>query len=124
MRLVDPRAGHESRAGGAVPSDHKAVTIGDLTVMIPVHTAPAFDRPYLVEASGADGRARVLRDGAPVTSVTFPPRPRFYDLSTADGTPYSPIATLHGRDVLATTVLQTCIRYESWKKTCKFCAIG
>ena len=26
--------------------------------------------------------------------------------------------------MLATTVLQTCIRYESRKKTCKFCAIG
>ena len=26
--------------------------------------------------------------------------------------------------VLATTVLQTCIRYESRKKTCQFCAIG
>jgi len=26
--------------------------------------------------------------------------------------------------VLATTVLQTCIRYETRKQTCKFCAIG
>ncbi len=31
---------------------------------------------------------------------------------------------LHGRDVLATTVLQTCIRYLSRTKTCQFCAIG
>jgi radical SAM protein (TIGR04043 family) len=31
---------------------------------------------------------------------------------------------LHGRDVLATTVLQTCIRYQSRTKTCQFCAIG
>jgi len=38
--------------------------------------------------------------------------------------PYSHIATLHSADVLATTVLQTCIRYESRRKTCKFCAIG
>ena len=38
--------------------------------------------------------------------------------------PYSQIATLHGRDVLATTVLQTCIRYQSRTKTCRFCAIG
>ena len=48
----------------------------------------------------------------------------FYDLSTADSIPYSKIATLHGRDVLATTVLQTCIRYQSRTKTCQFCAIG
>ena len=45
-------------------------------------------------------------------------------LTTADGIPYSKIATLHGRDVLATTVLQTCIRYESRTKSCQFCAIG
>jgi radical SAM protein (TIGR04043 family) len=38
--------------------------------------------------------------------------------------PYSKIAVLHGRDVLATTVLQTCIRYQSRTKTCRFCAIG
>ena len=56
--------------------------------------------------------------------MRFPPRPRFYDLTTADGVPYSHIATLHGRDVLATTVLQTCIRYQSRTKTCQFCAIG
>src|SRR5208282_2500256 len=31
---------------------------------------------------------------------------------------------LHGRDVLATTVLQSCIRYQSRTITCQFCAIG
>jgi radical SAM protein (TIGR04043 family) len=124
MRLVDPRAGHESRRGGAGPSDHKALTIDGVTVMVPVHTAPAFESPFVVEAPGPDGAARILRDGAPVATAQFPSRPRFYDLSTADGVPYSQIAVLHGRDVLATTVLQTCIRYESRARTCKFCAIG
>ena len=95
-----------------------------MTVMIPVHTAPAFDSPYVVEAPGEDGQARVLKDGALIAQVSFPSRPHFYDLSTADGVPYNQIAQLHSRDVLATTVLQTCIRYESRKKTCKFCAIG
>ena len=124
MRLVDPRAGHESRRGGAGPSDHKAVTIGETTVMVPVHTAPAFESPYLVEAPNGVGDARITRDGAEVAKVRFPSRPRFYDLTTADGVPYNQIAVLHSRDVLATTVLQTCIRYESRKKTCQFCAIG
>jgi radical SAM protein (TIGR04043 family) len=66
----------------------------------------------------------VLRDGLPIGDVSFPLRPKFYDLQTADGVPYSKIAVLHGRDVLATTVLQTCIRYQSRTKTCQFCAIG
>lgn len=124
IRLVDPKAGHESRRGGAGPSDHKAVSFGDTTVMVPVHTAPAFDSPYVVEAPDTQGNAIVRRDGAEVARIRFPNRPRFYDLKTADGIPYNHIAVLHSRDVLATTVLQTCIRYESRKKTCQFCAIG
>jgi biotin synthase-related radical SAM superfamily protein len=108
MRLVDPRAGHESRRGGAGPSDHKAVSFGDTTVMVPVHTAPAFESPYVVEAPAAGGLARVTKEGAEIARVRFPGRPRFYDLTTADGIPYNKIAVLHSRDVLATTILQTC----------------
>jgi radical SAM protein (TIGR04043 family) len=124
MRLVDPHAGADSRRGGAGPTDHKAVTIDGMTVMIPVHTATAFESPYLVEAPDTRGHARVLKDGTFFADVQFPARAKFLDLSTADGVPYGHIAQLHSRDVLATTVLQTCIRYESRKKTCKFCAIG
>jgi radical SAM protein (TIGR04043 family) len=124
MRLLDPNAGIQSRRGGAGPTDHKAVTIGDTTVMVPVHTAPAFDSPYVVQAPDADGLAEVTRAGTPMGKISFPARPKFYDLKTADGVEYSKIATLHSSDVLATTVLQTCIRYESRKKTCQFCSIG
>jgi radical SAM protein (TIGR04043 family) len=123
-RLVDPKAGHESRRGGAGPSDHKALTIDGMTVMVPVHTAPAFESPYLVEKPDTGGRSRISRDGVTLAEVSFPVRPRFYDLSTSDGIPYWKIAVLHGRDVLATTVLQTCIRYQSRTRTCQFCAIG
>jgi radical SAM protein (TIGR04043 family) len=124
VRLVDPRAGAESRRGGAGPSDHKAITLDGMTVMVPVHNAPAFDSPYLAEKPDASGKSVVSRDGRPVANISFPNRPRFYDLQTADGIPYAKIAVLHGRDVLATTVLQTCIRYQSRIKTCQFCAIG
>lgn len=124
VRLVDPKAGAESRRGGAGPTDHKALTIDSMTVMVQVHTAPAFDSPYLVEKPDAFGRSRILREGMPLGEVTFPSRPKFYDLKTAEGVPYSKIAVLHGRDVLATTVLQSCIRYQSRTKTCQFCAIG
>jgi radical SAM protein (TIGR04043 family) len=123
-RLADPKAGAESRRGGAGPSDHKAMTIDGVTVMVPVHTAPAFESPYFIEQPDAFGRSRVLRDGLPVGDVSFPLRPRFYDLQTADGIPYAKIAVLHGRDVLATTVLQSCVRYQSRTRTCQFCAIG
>jgi radical SAM protein (TIGR04043 family) len=124
VRLVDPSAGHESRRGGAGPSDHKAMTIDGMTVMVPVHTAPAFESPYVVEKPDAFGRSHIRRDGIVLGDVDFPMRPRFYERSTAEGIPYWKIAVLHSRDVLATTVLQTCIRYQSRTKTCQFCAIG
>lgn len=124
IRLVDPRAGAASRRGGAGPSDHKAITIDGVTVMVPVHTADAFDSPFQASRPDAQGNAMLSCDGSPIGTIAFPPQPRFYALKTADGVPYSQIATLHGRDVLATTVLQTCIRYQSRTKTCQFCAIG
>jgi radical SAM protein (TIGR04043 family) len=124
VRLVDPKAGADSRRGGAGPSDHKAITIDGVTIMAPVHTAPAFESPYLVEKPDAFGRSRILRGDVAIAEASFPSQPKFYALKTEDGVPYSKIAVLHGRDVLATTVLQTCIRYQSRTKTCQFCAIG
>ncbi|KQO54029.1 MULTISPECIES: MSMEG_0568 family radical SAM protein [unclassified Methylobacterium] len=124
VRLADTRAGVASRRGGAGPSDHKAMTIAGRTVMVPVHTAGAFDSPYLVRRPDADGSSLIEHDGTVIGRVTFPGKPRFYGLQTLDGVPYSKIAVLHGRDVLATTVLQTCIRYQSRTKTCRFCSIG
>jgi radical SAM protein (TIGR04043 family) len=124
LRLLDPGAGLASRRGGAGPSDHKAVTIEGHTVMVPVHTAPAFESPVMADAPGADGLSTLRHASIPIAQISFPATPRFYARQTADGVPYAHIATLHGRDVLATTVLQTCIRYESRKKTCQFCAIG
>ena len=122
LRLADPGAaahsGVASRRGGAGPSDHKAVTIDGHTIMVPVHTGSASLSPFVVEAG------ELRRASIPIATISFPTAPRFYALQTFDGVPYSHIATLHGADVLATTVLQTCIRYESRKKACKFCAIG
>ena len=123
-RLEDPYAGVASRQGGAGPSDHKAMTIDGMTVMVPVHTAPSFKSPYLVSQPDAQGRSHIRRDGAVVAEISLPKSPKFYALKTEDGIPFSKIAVLHGKDVLATTVLQSCVRYTSREKTCQFCAIG
>jgi hypothetical protein len=120
--LADPHAaaneGVASRRGGAGPSDHKAVTIDGHTIMVPIHTGAAHQSPFVVE----DGT--IKRGHIPIAAISYPKTPRFYRMQTLDGIPYSHIATLHGADVLATTILQTCIRYESRRKTCKFCSIG
>ncbi|HEX8914980.1 MAG TPA: MSMEG_0568 family radical SAM protein, partial [Humisphaera sp.] len=124
LRMVDPLAGAASRKGGAGPSDHKAVTVDGRTVMVPIHTGHAARSPYLAKPPGDDGYSTLERDGVPVGRITFPRQPRFYSLQTFDGIPYWKIAVLHAADVLATTVLQTCIRYQNRATTCQFCAIG
>lgn len=122
LRLEDSSVGAASRKGGAGPSDHKAVTVGNTTVMVPVFTSAASDSPYRLRVQ--DGQAILERSGQAVTPLNFPSQPKFYSLSTADGIPYWKIALLHSRDVLATTVLQTCMRYSDAVNACQFCAIG
>jgi radical SAM protein (TIGR04043 family) len=120
LKLLDADFGVAGRQGGAGPSDHKAITIEDTTVMVPIFNSPAARSPYTV-----DPVAGVLElNGQVISSISFPEQPQFYSLSTAEGIPYSKIALLHSRDVLATTVLQTCIRYGDVKTSCQFCAIG
>ena len=124
MRLADPSAGAAGRRGGAGPSDHKAVTIGGRTVMVPIYTGAAGRSPFHAEAPDAVGASVLTRDGAEIGRITFPRPPRFYGHQTFDGVPYWKIAVLHGADVLATTILQTCIRYADRATACQFCAIG
>jgi radical SAM protein (TIGR04043 family) len=92
--------------------------------MVPVYSDSAKHSPFEATGPGLDGSAVLLRDGAPVAKISYPPQARFYALQTFDGIPYWKIAQLHSRDVLATTVLQTCIRYTDRATSCQFCAIG
>jgi radical SAM protein (TIGR04043 family) len=120
LKLIDPNIGASGRKGGAGPSDHKAITIDGTTVMVPIFNTSAATSPY-----GVDQTAQILElHGEPVSSISFPQQPNFYSLTTADGVPYWKIALLHSRDVLATTVLQTCMRYGDPATSCQFCAIG
>ena len=122
MRWLDGAGPGLSRAGGAGPSDHKAITIANQTVMVPILNHASALSPYTAEVKG--DYALLLKSGELIAEMAFPKKPRFYDRSTAEGVPYWKIATLHGRDVLATTVLQTCKRYGNRATSCQFCAIG
>jgi radical SAM protein (TIGR04043 family) len=124
LRLEDPGIGAASRIGGAGPTDHKAVTILGTTVMIPVHTRPAAASPYIASPPDECGRILLRNGGQVLCEISFPPQPRFYALRTAGGIPYWKLAQLHSRDTLATTVLQTCVRYGNAETKCQFCAIG
>lgn len=103
-----------TRSGGAGPSDDGHFLLNGLGAAIPRNP----DSPFVL-----DGTGRISADGADLGFDVEPvARPRFYDLSTADGVAYEKIAKLHGKDVLATTVVQTCMRYDESER-CRFCAI-
>ncbi|MBF8668239.1 MSMEG_0568 family radical SAM protein [Pseudomonas putida] len=112
-----------SRKGGAGPSDHKALSLGEHTAMVPMLNLASLDSPYSAVPDSTGAQALIFRDGQPVGQVRMPGVPRFYGLSTDDGIPYWKIATLHSKDVLATTLLQHCIRMNDAASACQFCAI-
>src|SRR5882757_761371 len=101
------------RSKGAGPSDDGHLVVDGTNATLPI----VADSPYQVR----DGS--VFRNGLNLgLSVEPVSRPKFYDLTTEDGVPYQQIALLHGKDVLATTVVQTCIRYDESTR-CRFCSI-
>ena len=124
LRIEGKACAVPGRKGGAGPSDHRAVGVFGSTVMVPTQTQRAARSPFSAEILAPGDHALLRRDGREIGRLTFPPTPRFYELETEDGTPYWKIAQLHAGDVLASTVLQTCIRYGDVDRRCQFCAIG
>lgn len=120
------------RRGGAGPSDDGHLLVDGAAVAVPI----VEDSPWRVADDGrlvldvgdvgetAGGSAVPVVPDDPAGPVLVAPvaRPAFYDLATADGVPYHHVARLHGADVLATTVVQTCVRYGEDQR-CRFCAI-
>jgi len=120
-RLEVPQVS-KGRRGGAGPADAKAFVLDGLPFTVPTMADFVERSPYSVVE--VDGGYVITRDGAPVAPVALVPRPQFYDRATADGIPYWHIATLHATDVLVTTVVQTCIRWNDPADRCKYCGIG
>ena len=104
------------RQGGAGPTDSGMLWIEGVPVTVP----PSASSPYALRAE--DSGQGIYRDGSKVASVAGTSRPRFYDLTTADGVPYHQIALLH-LDSLASTVVQAC-NYWGNSDQCGFCGIG
>ena len=107
------------RRGGAGPSDALFLWVRGLPLTVPSHAAFVDASPYTVRMNGR--RSLLYRDDALIGPVTLPPRPKIYDMETADGIPYWKIALLH-LDSIASTVVQKCI-YWGTHEQCRFCGI-
>ena len=101
------------RRGGAGPSDDGHLRLGGRGAALPLDPTSPFEL--------VDGRLLYhgVDVGLPAETIA---RPQFYDLQTADGIAYEKLARLHGDSVLASTVIQTCMRYGE-ETRCRFCAI-
>jgi radical SAM protein (TIGR04043 family)/putative N-acetyltransferase (TIGR04045 family) len=107
------------RKTGAGPAEGRSLIIDGFTVNASINSPYANASPYSL-ASGPDGYT-LCRNGRRVTQVSVVAEPAFYGRRTEAGVDYRKIALLHGRDCLATTVLQTC-RHWRTAEQCHFCA--
>ncbi len=112
-----------TRAGGAGPTDHKALSFDSQTSMIPVFNEQVQRSPFSARQDAGNEQVLIFEHEKLIAKAAMPGKPKFYELTTSDGVPYWKIATLHSKDVLATTVLQTCVRYRNRDTSCQFCAI-
>jgi radical SAM protein (TIGR04043 family) len=111
----------DARAGGAGPADAGMLYIEGVQTTVPTNAGYVADSPYALRGED-DGSWGVYRDGERLAAAALAPRPKYYDLTTADGIPYHQIALLH-LDSMASTVLQTCA-YWGNDDQCQFCGIG
>ncbi len=110
-----------ARAGGAGPADAGMLYVEGVQTTVPTAAAYVEDSPYVLRGDD-DGSWGIWRDGVRLAGASLAPRPRYYDLATAEGIPYWQIALLH-LDSVASTVLQTCA-YWGNADQCAFCGIG
>ena len=109
----------ETRKGGAGPTDSGMLWIEGVAVTVPTVSDQAHASPYVLRAE--DQGYGIYRRGERIAAATGAPRPKFYDLTTADGVPYWQIGLMH-LDSFASTVVQTCT-YWATPDQCGFCGI-
>ncbi len=102
-----------SREGGAGPTGDAHVVIDGWTAALPVSMESRF--------SLKDGKLWLENEDLGVNATPIA-RPRFYDELSSDGIPMHKLARLHGAGVLATTVVQSCVRYSPDQR-CRYCSI-
>lgn len=108
------------RRGGAGPAEGGTFLIEGMPVNLPIGSEYVARSPYFLREEG--GQFLIFKEERVVCPVHFIDRPKFYDYTTKGRIPYHKIALLHGKDCLATSVIQSCAYWHS-KERCRFCGI-
>ncbi len=111
----------KGRKSGAGPAGGRYLVLPDNSVV----NAPLW--PHFVNKSDItlkrfDSGWSLFKNGEKITDVELINTPKFYSLKTPSGYPMYKIALLHGRDCVATTLLQSCVHWSTGNG-CKFCGI-
>jgi len=109
-----------NRRGGAGPAEGISILIDDIPVNVPTKAHYVSKSPYFLRTS--NGTNFLFRNKTELFPVSIIHEPKFYNITTKDGIKLKKIALLHGKDCLATTVIQKCIYWNTGNR-CKFCGI-
>jgi len=109
------------REGGAGPAEAGSLVIDGKAVNAPVASPFVSKSPYHIRKEG--DRTILFKFGEELLPVGLVTIPAFYGSSTKEGVPYSQIALLHGKDCLASSIIQTCVYWKT-RQQCRFCGIG
>ncbi len=107
------------RTCGAGPAEGRAFLIDGMPVNVPISAPYVKASPFVLKEDEND-RFMLFKGDEPIGGVSVVPEPRFYRLIGSDGVSYRQIALLHGRNCLATTVLQRCVNWRT-SQGCAFC---
>ncbi|MEM3586158.1 MAG: MSMEG_0568 family radical SAM protein [Candidatus Jordarchaeaceae archaeon] len=111
----------KGRKYGAGPAGGRYLVLPNNSV-VNVPLWPAFaDRSDIV-LSGFDSNWALFRNENKITDVELVTTPKFYSRKTQSGHLMCKVALIHGKDCLATTLLQRCVHWSEGSG-CKFCGI-
>lgn len=108
------------RSGGAGPAEGGSLLLNGKAVCVPYSGPYVADSPFCLKEEG--GQVLLFEGDHSIGPVDLIRRPSFYDGITLENIPYPEIALLHGRDCLATTIIQTCVNWRD-AQPCRFCGI-
>ncbi len=111
-------AEYESK-GGAGPAEGSAFIVDGAVFSAPIAGHYVKRSPYSLQRN--EKGYLLLKNDIAVGPIGVVPEPGFYGYQTDEGIPFRKLALLHGKDCLATTVLQSCVHWKRGKQ-CAFCA--
>jgi radical SAM protein (TIGR04043 family) len=111
----------KGRAAGAGPAGGRYLVLpNDSVVNVPLW--PTFVDRSDITLRVLDSKLSLFKNGDKITDVELIASPEFYSRKTQSGQLMRKIALLHGKDCLATTLLQRCVHWSNGNG-CKFCGI-